>query len=237
MERPSPPSSRAVPGRSRPRLGQDGFTLIELVVVVVIIAIFAAMAIPQVTRQLRDRRLHEAAQRVAHTYQQARVRAMGQGGAMLVRFTEGGGATGILETREALTGPLVAVVGSTCNLLPAASCTQTDWNDPTVGQFRSIETLDVAQEPGLGEGPVGIKVFVTAQTAPAGGVAAGPTPAMDVCFTPLGRAFVRYSANTPFLPLAGVPTLQVFRGPNASTPIGLTRNVLVLPSGIARLLL
>jgi type IV fimbrial biogenesis protein FimT len=190
--------------------------------VVVLIGVFAAMAIPQVTRQMRDRRTHETAQRIALVYQQARVRAMGQGGAILVHYGQGSG-NGSFETLEALVG---TADSKDCALIPSTSCTQTQWASATAGQARSIELIDLYKEPYL-DG----NVFAT--LTPDTTTAAGTT--MDVCFTPLGRAFVRYAASDPWTPLRGVPQLNVFRGTNASTPVGLTRRVLVLPTGIARL--
>jgi type II secretory pathway pseudopilin PulG len=189
--------------------------------VVVIVGIFATLAIPQVTRRLRDRRVHETAQRVALVYQQARLRAMGQGGAVLVRYTPGGGNQGRLETREALVGTGTAA----CALVPATSCMQ-DWDVATTGRFRVVDTLELSTQPYLDN------VFATATTAPTPAVA---TNYMDICFSPLGRAFARYANTSPLAPMIGVPRVDVYRGSNATTPVGLTRSVLVLPSGIARL--
>jgi type II secretory pathway pseudopilin PulG len=190
-------------------------------VVVILIGVFAAMAIPQVTHQLRDRRTHETAQRVALIYQQARVRAMGQGGAILVQYTQGSGQ-GAFETMEALVGTANSL---NCALVPSTSCTQTQWGATAGGQSRSIETIDIGSEPYLDH------VFAT--LTPDTTAAAGSY--MDVCFTPLGRAFVRYAATNAWTPLRGVPQINVFRGVNSATALGLTRHVLVLPTGIARL--
>jgi type IV fimbrial biogenesis protein FimT len=204
------------PGRGTAR----GFTLIELTAVVVIISIFAALAIPQVTRQMRDRKVHEAAQRVALTYQQARVRAMGQGGAVLVRYSPGSGAQGRFEILDAL---IPATGLQKCGLYPAVSCTTPAARWETADLNRRVSDMDFALLSGLDN------VYTELTTA-----AGGSGPAMDVCFTPLGRSFVRYAAGDPLLPLQGVPSLTVSRK-NGGTTVGRARRVLVLPTGIARL--
>jgi hypothetical protein len=55
---------------------------------------------------------------------------------------------------------------------------------------------------------------------------------LDVCFTPLGRAFQRTASNQTLTPMAGVATFTVDRGTGS-----LTRTVAVLPNGVSRLTL
>lgn len=201
-----------------------GFTLIEIMVVVIIVAALAVLAIPTITGQMRSRRTQHAAREIAAIYRNARMRAMGRGSAVLVRFDNTVDPEGKFEVREAVR------FGSTdpnCDRLPTSSCTLPTWQPATpdsmvVGQFdaksmEGIRVVDAAANNGIQSD--------TGATA----------SQMDLCFSPLGRAFVRYNQTGAFAPLTGVPVVRVARFDADNNAWGILRTVLVVPNGNVRL--
>jgi type IV fimbrial biogenesis protein FimT len=188
-------------------------------VVVAIIAVLAVLAIPSIRERMRDRRTQEAAQRVALVYREGRMRAMGRGAAVLVRFD--GSDSGRFEVREGVRGT-AGGGGANCAALPAAGCQINAWQDGS-DDSRVISSFDPTKS-GVYEG-VSIKLADTE---------GGDRDNMDVCFTPMGRTYVRYNNAAPFAPLVGVPTARVERVLNGER-VGLERRVLILPNGASRL--
>jgi len=188
-------------------------------VVVAIIAVLAVLAIPSIIQRMRDRRTQEAAQRVAMLYREGRMRAMGRGAAVLVRYD--GSDTGRFEIREGVRGVTGGGDGA-CAALPATGCQINAWQDGS-DDSRVISSFDPTKN-GVYEG-VSVKLADTA---------GADAKQVDICFTPMGRAFVRYANVGAFQPLLGVPTAHVERVLNGSR-IGLERRVLILPNGASRL--
>ncbi|MCK6533971.1 MAG: prepilin-type N-terminal cleavage/methylation domain-containing protein [Polyangiaceae bacterium] len=215
-----------VPNRARqlavpPRGAERGFTLIELMVVVIIIGALAVLAIPTISGQMRSRRAQFVAKEVSNLYRNGRLRAMGRGSAVMVRYSRAVDAEGRFDVREAVrTNPN----NPACDRLPVSSCTVTNW-DPNQTQSQVIGGVLIKGRAEL-DG-------VRARARDPNGA---DVATMDVCFTPMGRAFVRYAVAGQFNPLTAVPRLMVTRvDTSTNVPVGPARWVLVLPNGSARL--
>ncbi len=192
-----------------------GFTLVEMMTVVILITVLASATIPMATRQLRDRRTQDAAQKVATLYQSARMRAMGRGSAVLVRYTPG--VPGRFTMLEAQRGPNDTANGApnaACAALPVSSCLTTDWVNPATQQYRTVSTLDLSEDAGL-------TIVMNGGTA------------LDICFTPMGRT---YSAVTGQALATTSTVYTATNGRGASSNVR-SLEVLVLPNGAARLTL
>jgi type IV fimbrial biogenesis protein FimT len=191
--------------------------LLELMVVVIVIGVLAALGIPSIAAQLRDRRTNQAAHEVALLYRQARSLAMGRGAAVLVRFD--GSANGRIEVRESMDAD-----PAHCLSLPATSCSAANWNAASPLN-RLVASFDVN-----GNGPY---TNVKLAFFQADGASAGSN--VEVCFSPLGRPLRRFTFTGAFAPMAEVPYIEVKRVDASNNPEGITRTVLVLPNGTSRL--
>lgn len=208
------------------RLRARGFTLIEMMTVVVMITVLSATALPLVTQQLRDRKVHETAVKVTDMYRIARARAMGRGSAVLVRYTPGTrGAFTMLEARRSVRPAGAEGTDATCGDLSIPSCTQVDWNGTAGTDFQVVSGLDPAV--------VAEAAPISITMANAGGTAVS---SIDICYTPMGRTFTRTDATQPLLPLNNAYTAEVFRS-SSGTRQGRAHLVLILPNGTSRLTL
>ncbi|HET9954708.1 MAG TPA: prepilin-type N-terminal cleavage/methylation domain-containing protein [Polyangiaceae bacterium] len=206
---------RGRPARWSEVSGARGFTLVELMVVVIIVALVATIAVPSAVERMRERRSQEAAQKIAAIYRNARIRAMGRGAAVLVRYTTTKGFQILEATRGGASG---------CAREPFRSCvtngTEDLWStsqaQPAMADFDPTRRSEYSN----------LTVNAVSSTT-----SSAPDSYLDVCFTPIGKAYFRNAAAPqPLMPMVGVVTFDVKRGNN-----GLKRTVTVLPNGTSRL--
>ena len=195
-----------------------GFTLIELMVVVVLISIIAAIAVPGVVQRLRARRATEAAERIATLYRGARVRALGRGAAVLVRF-ENSRFT-VYENIVGATAATTETGNAACAQMPSASCLRTNWANTGADTRREVGGFRYADRAEYLDSKVVVSVLDTAGSA---------TTTLDVCFSPIGQAYTRTNLTGTLTPLNGVVGATVTR----TGITGITHRVTVIPNGIA----
>ncbi|MEZ4302226.1 MAG: prepilin-type N-terminal cleavage/methylation domain-containing protein [Polyangiaceae bacterium] len=202
-------AARRVRGLAMTARGMRGFTMVELLAAIVIIALLAALAIPSFIGMMRDRRVVRAALYMADTYRDARSRSLARGIAVSVRWTSDGAGKGIVELREATVFAPGAGLTRTCQTA--------DWSSGST-DTRQVYSYNFA---GTTYELAAMKLYDE------GGVAVSFG---EICFSPEGPAYVRYTANGTFASLAGVPHYEI-----TNTRTGVLRTVFVPPNGVARL--
>jgi type IV fimbrial biogenesis protein FimT len=184
-----------------------------MMVVVVIITLMASIAIPGIARQMQNHRIKEAAELISTIYRGARLRSLGRGSAILVRYN---GTDGTFTTMEAIRGT------AACAQMPEPSCQTTvdRWSDAAMVTRR--QTLDSINFISSGDLSVGGTVMVSAVATAADDI--------DVCFSPSGRAFIRTDPAALFNDMTTPITFEIDRVDD----VGFARSVVVNSSGNAR---
>src|SRR5258706_4990614 len=166
--------------------------------VMISIVIMAVIATPTTGEKMRERRARQAEQEIALIYGTARMRAMGRGAAVLVRYQAMVSANAALgfHVLESIQGKSAEGV---CQNMPGTGCLSTNWQDKD--SYRDVGSFMPAIRGEYSD--------VTAKLADP----AGTTQSYyDVCFTPLGRAYA-ISAPAPFTQaMTGAAVVTVQRG-------------------------
>lgn len=194
--------------KSKPSKGRvRGFTLVELLAAIVIIALLAALATPSFVAMIRDRRVVRSGLFLIDSYREGRTRALSRGVAVLLRWRADGNGRGAMTMRE--------VIVSTGNGVPKG-CVTADWSDG------SADTREVSKYNFAGSTYelADMKLFSTTGAESSVG---------DVCYSPDGQAYVRYSDNGAMTPLTGVLRYDI-----TNTRTSFKRVVFVPPNGVAR---
>jgi len=214
---------KGFPTEPKPKGRTRGFTLIEIMVVIVIITLLASIALPSIAARLRSERARSVTEGVAGLFRGARLNALGRGAATVVRF-EGGQLT-VLEAISGPTCDIAAVPG--CTTIPVSSCTD------IVNRFATAN--QTSQEIGNVDATNAGDLTVAMGYRLLGGTLSSDS-AVDICFSPMGRAFVRTGASSsaldavPFQPLTTSAQVQVV---DPTLPSAVRYTVLA-PNGAAR---
>jgi prepilin-type N-terminal cleavage/methylation domain-containing protein len=215
-------------GRSlvRGRRASRGFTLLELMVVVIIVGLLAALAVPTMSLAMYDRNAYSDAGAVMGLFRSARTRAIGRGGAVLIKMTSNGttdrGTFLVYDAVAANAG------GGAGDLTPVATCkSPVDW---TIANMNAVDGVNI--NGGLEQsGGIQAQIFSYA------GSTSTQLNTAFVCYTPLGRSYVPpagFSSLKPSfdgqLPNTSPVEVRVLRNGGATI-----RSVLVPPTGMARL--
>ena len=132
------------------------------------------------------------------------------------------------QVREAIQQNDPASTVGTCGPLPVTTCFN-DWAPASTGRNRLVD--EFPRDNAL-YANIEAKLYADAT---------GNDTALDgqVCFTPSGRAFFRKEIDGVWQPVIQIPRIEVKRLAigGGGTYVGLTRTILLPPSGAARLAL
>jgi type II secretory pathway pseudopilin PulG len=208
-------------------------------VVVLLIGLIAVLAIPNMITGRDEGHVYHDASQIAELLREARARAMGRESAVAVSMTSSNLYTGPdLGTYTMVEGALTSpfnVGGGTPTALFAAGTPSPTCTSSTIS-WATAPTIDGVNMNGTIEQQAFIFSSISASNSPT--AAPAPIAAVWVCYTAMGHAYMSL-VNPPVFsagsPMTGVIQINVNRTGGTSSALGITRTVIVPPSGAARI--
>jgi type II secretory pathway pseudopilin PulG len=212
----------------------------ESLAVLAMVAILVVTASPTFVRLLRDRRVNRAAMHLVDYYRTARTRAIGRGQPMVVQWNAAGGIT---NTQPGTPGLLRLIEPNVWSAGAAPNCSQID---PTNFQPPGTVGTNVPGSAGVSEvSRMDFKNGYYTYTNASFNDDATPQvahPFAEVCFSPSGRSYIRFSSGTAFRPVVGVASfavrnidVAVTNTTPCATGEAACRTVFLPPNGVARM--
>lgn len=211
-------------------------------VVVVLVGILTVMAVPTMAEGRYNARTFDNAAQIAELFREARTRAVGRGGAMLVTMSATGSYAGSdLGTFTLYEGQVPSTAGVAAALplpggSPLSSCaspaaSQNIWSIVITNAATTL--MDQVNLNNAGEQQAQIWTSINDNS--------GKTvQAASLCFTPLGRAYYMASSASPVFTagvgmLHGSLQISVQRSGVGGAATGLKRTVIIPDSGSTRI--